>query len=138
MALLTLVFYDVVPKFAHIYYRRALKRAFFMNGQDLTIDTINSNPYCPNLLFGACVHDYRKPWDKKNHVDFTITSLFLGCDRTGFYRHPQSASLARLMTIAGAAPDATFLLGADVLGIRLFLAVIALRFGDFLRLMPER
>jgi len=41
------------------------------------------------------------------------------------------------MTIAGAATDATVLLNADVVAIRFFLAVIALRFGDFLRLQPE-
>lgn len=136
-AILTLPVYDSVQKLAHMYYRRSLKRAFFVNGRDISFDIIRGSPYCPNILFGACLHDYRKPWEGTNHIDFTISTLFVGCTRTGFYRNPPTASLARLMTIAGAAVDATFFLNADVLAIRLLLAVVALRFGDFLRLMPE-
>eukprot|EP00401_Gymnodinium_catenatum_P003475 CAMPEP_0117516124 /NCGR_PEP_ID=MMETSP0784-20121206/30932_1 /TAXON_ID=39447 /ORGANISM="" /LENGTH=994 /DNA_ID=CAMNT_0005311959 /DNA_START=29 /DNA_END=3013 /DNA_ORIENTATION=- len=135
-ALSTLPVYDVVQKFAHLFYRRSLKRAFFDSGRDLTIETVARNPYCPNLLFGACLHDFRKPWEDTNHCDFTLSSLFVGSGRTGFFLTPARASLARLMTIAGAATDATFLLNADVLAIRFVLAVVSLRFGDFLRVEP--
>jgi len=135
-AMLTLPVYDAAQKLAHLYYRRSLKRAFFCGGQDISVSTIVSNPYCPNLLFGACLHDFRKPWEAPNYSDFTISSLFMGCGRTGFYGTPREASLARLMTVAGAATDATFLLQADVFAIRFFIAVVALRLGDFLRMQP--
>lgn len=136
-AIATLPFYDSVQKLAHMYQRRALKRAFFCNGRDISFDRMRRNPYCPNVLFGACLHDYRKPWDAKNHVDFTMSTYFVGCEKSGFFQNPPTASLARMMTIAGAATDATFLLNADIFAVRLLLAVVALRFGDFLRLLPD-
>jgi len=136
-AIVTLPVYDSVQKLAHMYYRRALKRAFFVNGRDISFSRLRNCAYCPNILFGACLHDYRKPWDNNNHIDFTMSTYTVGCERTGFFHNPPTASLARMMTIAGAATDATFLLNADVLAVRLILAVIALRFGDFLRLLPE-
>ena len=100
--MLTLPVYDAVQKLAHMYYRRALKRGFFEGGRDMSLTTMANQPYCPNLLFGACLHDYRKPWEQRpNFCDFTLSTLFVGCERTGFFQTPENTSLARWMTIAG-------------------------------------
>lgn len=94
-------------------------------------------PYCPNLLLGACLHDYRPPGEDSNFCDFSISSYFLGSSRTGYYYTPTQARLAHLITVIGAGPDAALLVNIDIVLIRFLLSVLSLRFGDFLRLQPE-
>jgi len=136
-AMLTLPIYDVVLKFAHFYYRRAMKTAFFHNGRNVSAAAIATCPYCPNLLLGACLHDYRPLGEESNFCEFTISSFFLGSSRTGYFFTPSQARLDHLLTVAGAATDATLLTTCDVLLVRFLLALLSLRFGDFLRLQPE-
>jgi len=86
-ALTTLPVYDALLKLLHNYYRRALRRAFFHGGRDVSVGSLVTSPYCPNLLLGACLHDYRRPGEHSNFCFFTISSFFLGCRRTGFFLH---------------------------------------------------
>lgn len=138
MAAITLPIYDTVLKLMHLYYRRALKRAFFHGGSDVSVASIATCPYCPNLLLGACLHDYKIPGERSPpFCDFTISSLFLGCPRTGFFYTPSQARLAHLLTVAGAATDASLLISSDILFVRLLISVLSFRFGDFLRLQPD-
>lgn len=137
MAFITLPVYDTVLRLMHLYYRRALKHAFFFGGKDVSCASIATCPFCPNMLLAGCMHDYKKPGEKSApFCQFTISSLFLGCPRTGFFFTPSQARLAHLLTVAGAATDASLLIEMDILFIRFLMTVFAMRFGDFLRLQP--
>jgi len=136
-AVVTLPFYDIVQKLTHYYYRRALRQAYFHGGDDVSVAALATCPYCPYLVFGTCLHDYRKPENEDNFCDFLITPLFLGSERTGYYYTPSRERLAHLLTVTGAATDAALLTGSDNYLVRVLLAVVSLRLGDFLRLQPS-
>lgn len=136
-AVVTLPIYDILLKLTHFYYRRSLQVAFFCGGEDVDFASVARCPYCPNLLLGACVNDYRKPQEERLLCDFTLSPLFLGCQRTGFFPTDQQHRLGYMMAISGAAPDTFMLTKLDVLPIRYFLSVLSLRFGDFVRLEPD-
>lgn len=138
VALMTLPFQDVLQKFPHLYYRRSLRQAYFHSGEDVSCAAIATCSYCPNMLLGACLHDYRRPAeDLENFCDFTISTFFLGCSRTGYFYTRSQERLAHLMTTTGAATDAWLLTTSDALLARVLLAIMSLRFGDFIRLQGD-
>lgn len=136
-AVITLPIYDILLKLVHYYYRHSLTAAFFHDGRDVDVVDVARCIYVPNLLLGACVNDYRKPEEQKLLCDFTLTPLFLGCTRTGFFATDAHASLSYLMAVSAAAPDTFMLTKFDILPIRFLLSVLSLRFGDFVRLEPD-
>merc|ERR550537_1382713 len=98
IALVTLPMHDFTQKILHLYYRRCLRKAFFHNGVDISGAAIAANPYCPNLLLGASVHDFRQPAETANAALFSFGTFFLGSSRTGYCHTPANSRLARLIT----------------------------------------
>ncbi|CAK9031725.1 Uncharacterized protein SCF082_LOCUS19761, partial [Durusdinium trenchii] len=136
-AVITLPIYDLLIKLIHSYYRRSLQLAYFCDGEDIEFPAAADSPYCPNLLLGACINDFRRPEDKELLSDFTLTPLFMGCPRTGFFRTDRRMRLGYAISVSGAAPDTLMLTKFDVLPIRFLLSVFSLRLGDFVRLAPD-
>ncbi|CAK9107903.1 unnamed protein product [Durusdinium trenchii] len=134
---ITLPIYDLLIKLIHSYYRRSLQLAYFCDGEDIEFPAAADSPYCPNLLLGACINDFRRPEDKELLSDFTLTPLFMGCPRTGFFRTDRRMRLGYAISVSGAAPDTLMLTKFDVLPIRFLLSVFSLRLGDFVRLAPD-
>eukprot|EP00435_Cladocopium_sp_Y103_P015190 s454_g3.t1 len=75
--------------------------------------------------------------DKELLSDFTLSPLFMGCPRTGFFRTDRRMRLGYAISVSGAAPDTLMLTKFDVLPIRFLLSVFSLRLGDFVRLAPD-
>eukprot|EP00439_Symbiodinium_sp_Y106_P087063 s98_g39.t1 len=69
--------------------------------------------------------------------DFTLSPLYLGCPRTGFFCTDSGMRLGYAMSVSAAAPDTFMLTKFDVLPIRFVLSVFSLRLGDFVRLEPD-
>eukprot|EP00434_Breviolum_minutum_P012537 symbB.v1.2.011047.t1/scaffold734.1/size167996/6 len=136
-AVITLPIYDLLIKLIHSYYRRSLQLAYFCDGEDIEFPAAAESPYCPNLLLGACINDFRRPEDKELLSDFTLSPLFMGCPRTGFFRTDRRMRLGYAISVSGAAPDTLMLTKFDVLPIRFLLSVFSLRLGDFVRLAPD-
>lgn len=136
-AVLTLPVYDMLIKLMHSYYRRSLQLAYFCDGEDIDFTATAECPYCPHLLLGACVNDFRTPQEEKLLCDFTLSPLYLGCPRTGFFCTDSGMRLGYAMSVSAAAPDTFMLTKFDVLPIRFVLSVFSLRLGDFVRLEPD-
>lgn len=136
-AVITLPIYDLLIKLIHSYYRRSLQLAYFCDGEDIEFPAAADSPYCPNLLLGACINDFRRPEDKELLSDFTLSPLFMGCPRTGFFRTDRRMRLGYAISVSGAAPDTLMLTKFDVLPTRFLLSVFSLRLGDFVRLAPD-
>ena len=64
----TLPIYELLIKLIHSYYRRSLQLAYFCDGEDIEFPAAAENPYCPNILLGACISDFRRPDAKLNQV----------------------------------------------------------------------
>jgi len=136
VAVVLLPFYGKVRQIVHIYYRRSLRRAFYHDGEDVTLGEVQKEAtLCPNVIVSATLVDYCRALDldgTPHYSEFFFTPRWMGGDRTGFIKVPSDMSLSRVMAISGAATDAFLLTKMNAIWVRItLLALFNLFMGDY-------
>jgi hypothetical protein len=102
---LTSPFYEELQRAFHIYWRRSIRCSFFAAGQDIELAECGRNDYCPNIIVGSIMNDFRRPTDRSRHSLFEMSSFFCGGARVGWLQLPRYLYMGRIIAISAAAVD---------------------------------
>lgn len=106
--------YEALQRAFHIYWRRSMRCSFFAEGKDIAMEE-TQNEYCPNLIVGSILNDFRRPTDTGRHSLFEISSYLCGGRRVGWLRTPRYLMLGRCVAISAAAVDGFLMYRNDLL-----------------------
>jgi len=124
--------YHVFRGSMHSYYARSLRMSYFAGGKDKSLSDLESNLFCPFLMFTGTLNDYKRPEDAIGIHEISMSCLHTGSESTGFVPAVRHQSLAKYAALTGAATDAFFLSMMDRVRYRFWLEVLNLSMGDFI------